>query len=308
MTYSELFEYSINKLNNAGIPEPESDVRLLFFYLLDVDRSFMFMHGRDEVGEESTQKVLNALDLREKRIPLQHITGKQNFMGIEFNVSPDVLIPRFDTETLVEEAMLVCGDGDKVLDVCTGSGCILISLMKYKNNIQGIGCDISDKALELARKNARLVYDDGIFDEIENTELCKPDGAADLENTSCENDLNNPRFIKSDLFSNITDNDFDLIVSNPPYIRSDVIPTLMPEVKDYDPMLALDGGEDGLAFYRRISADAKNFLKRGGTLLVEIGHDQGEDVCDLFIKDGYSNVKVTKDLGGNDRVVSGVLY
>lgn len=287
MTYSELFEYSVNKLNNAGISEAESDVRLLFFYLLDADRSFMFMHGRDEVAEDRSKKILDALELREKRIPLQHITGKQNFMGIEFNVSKDVLIPRFDTETLVEEAMLVCNDGDKVLDVCTGSGCILISLMKYKNNIHGVGCDISEEALEIARKNADLLCDDemGLLGA---TDLCKPE------------------FIKSDLFSNITENDFDLIVSNPPYIRSEVIPTLMPEVKEHDPMLALDGGEDGLVFYRRIASDAKGYLKKGGHLMVEIGHDQGIDVSGLFSDNGYKDVKVIKDLSGNDRVVSGV--
>lgn len=306
MTYSELFEFSINKLNSAGISESESDVRLLFFYLLDVDRGFMFMHGRDEIKEEEAQKILTALELREKRIPLQHITGKQNFMGIEFNVGPDVLIPRFDTETLVEEAMLVCGDGAKVLDVCTGSGCILISLMKYKNNIQGIGCDISDKALELARKNARLAYDDFYFDEVESAELCKPNNSEEFKTTNREHDLSNPRFIKSDLFGNITDDDFDLILSNPPYIRSDVIPTLMPEVKDHDPMLALDGGEDGLIFYRKIAAEAKNYLKKGGYLLVEIGHDQGNDVSKLFCDNGYLDVKVIKDLSGNDRVVRGI--
>lgn len=287
MTYSELFEYSVNKLNNAGITESESDVRLLFFYLLNIDRSFMFMNGKDEVSEDDKDKILEAVGRREKRIPLQHITGKQNFMGIEFNVSPDVLIPRFDTETLVEEAMLVCDDGSKVLDVCTGSGCILLSIMKYKNNIQGFGCDISEAALKVAESNSLAVMDEK-ESETGIKGLCKP------------------TFVLSDLFNDITEKDFDIIVSNPPYIRSDVIKTLMPEVRDYDPMLALDGGADGLVFYKRIASDARNYLKKGGHLLVEIGHDQGDEVGELFLQNGYSDVKVIKDLAGNDRVVRGI--
>ena len=283
MTYSDLFKLGVEQLNKAGIPEPESDVRLLFQYILDADRSFMFMHGTDPALEEDEQKIIKALEIRESRVPLQHITGYQNFMGFEFKVSKDVLIPRFDTECLVEEAMIYCNDGDKVLDVCTGSGCILISLMNYKNNIKGYGCDISKEALVIAKNNA--------------DKLCKPNRYDNLED--------NPCFIESDLFSEIKEKDFDIIVSNPPYIRSEVIDTLMPEVKDYDPMLALDGGEDGLIFYRRITAEAKNYLRKGGMLLVEIGHDQGMDVSNLFLDNGFIEVEIVKDLSGNDRVVRG---
>lgn len=276
MTYKEAYKQCIEKLNNALVPDYESDTRLLFQYILEADRSFMFMHGDDEVDDKKLSDLFDAVALREKRIPLQHITGYQNFMGLEFKVTKDVLIPRFDTECLVEEAMLVCADGDKVLDVCTGSGCILISLMSYKNDISGYGIDISEKALNVAKENATAM------------------GKA-------------PTFIVSDLFEACTEREFDIIVSNPPYIRSDVIPTLMPEVKDYDPILALDGGDDGLIFYRRIVSESRDFLKKGGYLLVEIGNDQGDDVKALFEESGYLDVKVVKDLCGNDRVVKGHL-
>ena len=276
MTYKEAYKQCIEKLNNALVPDYESDTRLLFQYILEADRSFMFMHGDDEVDDKKLSDLFDAVALREKRIPLQHITGYQNFMGLEFKVTKDVLIPRFDTECLVEEAMLVCADGDKVLDVCTGSGCILISLMSYKNDISGYGIDISEKALNVAKENATAM------------------GKA-------------PTFIVSDLFEACTEREFDIIVSNPPYIRSDVIPTLMPEVKDYDPILALDGGDDGLIFYRRIVSESRDFLKKGGYLLVEIGNDQGDDVKALFEESGYLDVEVVKDLSGNDRVVKGHL-
>lgn len=288
MTYSELFSLCLDRLKAAGIEEYESDSRLLFQYLLDADRSFMFMHGMDEVTNEQEEAILKAIEIRQKRVPLQHITGYQNFMGLEFRVSKDCLIPRFDTECLVEEAMLVCNDGDKVLDVCTGSGCILISLMKYKNYLTGYGLDISDAALNIARENAKLLGN------------CEEDFFTDAL-------AKEPVFIQSDLFENITETDFDIIVSNPPYIRSDVIPGLMPEVKDHDPRLALDGGEDGLVFYRKIVDEARNYLKKGGHLLVEIGNDQGDSVKDLFLTNGYKEVRVVKDLSGNDRVVAGHL-
>lgn len=281
MTYSELFKLSVEKLNSAGIAEAESDVRVLFDYLINADRTFMLIHKDDEATAEEYDTIIKAISDREKRIPVQHITGYQNFMGFEFKVTKDVLVPRFDTECLVEEAMLVTNDGDKVLDVCTGSGCILISLMKYKNDIKGIGTDISEKALLIAKENAKDIMG------------------------SAYSEYENPQFIQGDLFSNIIDKDFDVIVSNPPYIRSCVIDTLEPEVKEFDPMIALDGGEDGLDFYRRIADEARNHLRKGGHLLVEIGYDQGEDVKSLFVDNGYLDVKIVKDLCSNDRVVLG---
>ena len=277
MTYSELFEKSVIQLKNASIEEASSDVTLLFDYILGVDRAFMFMNGNDTVPADACDKLLNAVSIREKRVPLQHITGFQNFMGLEFKVSKDVLVPRFDTECLVEEAMLVTNDNDKVLDICTGSGCIIISLMNYKNGIEGYGADISKEALNLANENA--------------VRLCKPD--------------NKPQFILSDLFEGVNHTDFDVIVSNPPYIKTSDIETLMSEVKDYDPYIALDGGEDGLLFYREIALKAPDYLKKGGYLLVEIGFDEGDAVKELLIQNGFDCVKIIKDLAGCDRVVSG---
>ena len=297
MTYTELYKYSIDKLNLAGIEEADSDTRLLFSHVFKVDRGFLFVHGDEAVLADQEEEFLKMLSLREKRIPLQHITGIQNFMGIDFTVTKDVLIPRFDTECLVEEAMIYCHDGDKVLDVCTGSGCILISLMNYKNNIRGFGLDISEDALNIARLNAEKLC------KQESFEL--PCGYLNDFN----DDLNyvNPKFLQSDLYTNLDEKDFDIIVSNPPYIRSDIIPTLMPEVRDYDPMLALDGGDDGLIFYRRIIGESGQYLKKGGVLLVEIGHDQGEEVYQIFSDNGFTDINVIKDLSGNDRVVRGKL-
>lgn len=277
MTYSELFETCVNRLNSASIEEAASDVTLLFDYILGADRAFMFMHGNDAVPDDAYNKLINAVNIRGKRVPLQHITGFQNFMGLEFKVSKDVLIPRFDTECLVEEAMLVTNDNDKVLDICTGSGCIIISLMNYKNGIEGYGTDISEEALKLANENA--------------DRLCKPD--------------NRPEFILSDLFADVKHTDFDVILSNPPYIKTSDIENLMIEVKDYDPYIALDGGEDGLLFYKEIAKKAPEYLKIGGYLLVEIGYDEGEAVKELFIQNGFDSVKIIKDLAGCDRVVSG---
>lgn len=277
MTYSELFETCVSRLNSASIEEAASDVTLLFDYILGADRAFMFMHGNDAVPDDAYNKLINAVNIRGKRVPLQHITGFQNFMGLEFKVSKDVLIPRFDTECLVEEAMLVTNDNDKVLDICTGSGCIIISLMNYKNGIEGYGTDISEEALKLANENA--------------DRLCKPD--------------NRPEFILSDLFADVKHTDFDVILSNPPYIKTSDIENLMIEVKDYDPYIALDGGEDGLLFYKEIAKKAPDYLKIGGYLLVEIGYDEGEAVKKLFIQNGFDSVKIIKDLAGCDRVVSG---
>ena len=277
MTYSELFETCVNRLNSASIEEAASDVTLLFDYILGADRAFMFMHGNDAVPDDDYNKLINAVNIRGKRVPLQHITGFQNFMGLEFKVSKDVLIPRFDTECLVEEAMLVTNDNDKVLDICTGSGCIIISLMNYKNGIEGYGTDISEEALKLANENA--------------DRLCKLD--------------NRPEFILSDLFADVKHTDFDVILSNPPYIKTSDIENLMIEVKDYDPYIALDGGEDGLLFYKEIAKKAPDYLKIGGYLLVEIGYDEGEAVKELFIQNGFDSVKIIKDLAGCDRVVSG---
>ena len=194
-------------------------------------------------------------------------------MGLRFSVTEDVLVPRQDTETLVEEVMRYLRDGMEILDVCTGSGCILLSLLRYSNGCRGVGCDISEKALAVAGQNAKEL---GI----------------------------SAQFIQSDLFESI-EGRFEYIVSNPPYIRKDMIPTLMEEVRDHEPLIALDGGEDGLDFYRKITREATEHLYSGGMLFFEIGYDQGEAVKLLMEEEGYEEVTVSQDLAGLDRVVYG---
>ena len=184
-----------------------------------------------------------------------------------------VLIPRFDTEILVEEVMKELHDGFSILDMCTGSGCILLSLLKYSNNCSGVGVDISENALAVAKENQKRLGLDASF-------------------------------VQSDLFEQITGK-YDIIVSNPPYIRSDVIPTLMEEVRLHEPVLALDGTEDGLFFYRKIVKESTDYLNGGGWLFFEIGYDQGEAVKKLMEENGFKNVKVVKDYAGLDRVVLG---
>lgn len=186
-----------------------------------------------------------------------------------------MLIPRQDTEILVEEAMRYLHDGMRILDLCTGSGCILLSLLHYSNDCEGVGVDISQEALQVAAQNAELL---GI----------KAD------------------FLKSDLYEKVTGK-FDLLVSNPPYIERKVIPTLMEEVREYDPYIALDGGEDGLDFYRRIIGGAQDYLKRGGQILMEIGSGQAKAVSELLREAGFKEIDVCRDFASLDRVVSGRL-
>ena len=187
-----------------------------------------------------------------------------------------MLVPRADTETLVEEVLKDLHDGMRVLDMCTGSGCILLSLLKFSNDCEGVGVDISEKALEVAKSNAEA--------------------------------LNiNATFIQSDLFENV-EGKFDILVSNPPYIRTCEIEELMPEVRDHDPFIALNGHETGVFFYEKIVAKAPKFLNRGGLLAFEIGCDQGKEVSDIMSRGGFKNVEVINDLCGNPRVVKGFCY
>jgi release factor glutamine methyltransferase len=232
-------------------------------------------HPEYEVDEEKQEQFEALIAKRSERIPLQHLTGVQNFMGLDFMVNKHVLIPRQDTEILVEEVLRDFHDGVHILDMCTGSGCILLSLLHYSNDTTGVGVDLSEEALKVAKANA---------DQLGMTERVK--------------------LLHSDLFEAI-DETFDLIVSNPPYIRSDVIKTLMPEVRDHDPRMALDGAADGLYFYRKIVEESGNYLKRGGQLFFEIGHDQAEDVSSLMQDHGYKEIEIKKDYAGLDRVVYG---
>jgi len=274
LTKKELLEAIVEKLSLAGIEEARSDAMLILEYIAGITRNDLFVHGDDSVPEDIYDKVINAALERSQHIPVQHITGYQSFMGLEIAVNEHVLIPRFDTEVLVEEILKLGMSGISILDMCTGSGCILLSLLKYMHDCKGTGADISEKALEVAVSNGKRL---GIEAE----------------------------FIHSDLFAELKDKKYDLIVSNPPYIRSDVIPALMEEVREHEPILALDGLEDGLTFYRAITDEGRKHLNRGGCLFFEIGYDQGDDVCAIMQEAGYKDVQKYKDLAGLDRVVSG---
>ncbi len=280
MKYRDLYNQGIEKLSSEKITDAKIDARLLLEYACETDRNTLFVNGDMEVSEEQVQIYFELIEKRGKHIPLQHLTGEQDFMGLTFKVNENVLIPRQDTECLVEIVLKHLHDGMKILDMCTGSGCILISLLHYSNDCVGVGVDLSEAALKVAAHNAAVLGSNGITDAMDIT------------------------FLQSNLFEKV-DGKFDIIVSNPPYIKTEVIKTLMPEVRNFEPMMALDGTEDGLYFYRRIIADAKKHLTRGGQLFFEIGYDQGEEVSDLMRENGYLDVEVAKDLAGLDRVVYG---
>lgn len=279
-----IYSEGVNILKAAGIAEAQLDARLLLEYVTAADQNTLLVHGDDIVPSGKITEFMELINKRAKRIPLQHLVGSVGFMGLDFIVNEHVLIPRQDTECLVEEALIYGNDGDRILDMCTGSGCILLSIMHYKNDIEGFGIDISEDALFIAKKNAE-----------------KCDFAEGQDKI---------HFIKSDLFSELSDEykeSFDMIVSNPPYIPPKVIETLEPEVRDYEPRIALDGGTDGLEFYRRITEGATSYLKKGGYLLYEIGYDQANAVKNIMEEMGFKEVRVIKDLAGLDRVVSGYL-
>lgn len=275
MTFREAIEVGERVLRLAEIEDAKNDAWLLLALVCKINRTYYYVHMDEMLTEEQAKEFECVLKKRAEHIPLQYITGEQEFMGLTFKVNTSVLIPRQDTETLVEEALKIVRPGMKVLDMCTGSGCILISILKNTTGVEGIGYDISKQALIVAKENARL------------------NGVA----TSFE---------RSDLFENVTEV-YDVIVSNPPYIPTDVIHGLMPEVSVFEPFEALDGKEDGLHFYRKIVKECRKHLTENGTILFEIGHDQGEAVSNMLRYAGFRAVRVVKDLAGNDRVVIGSL-
>lgn len=273
MTYREAIDMGEKLLSENGIADARTDAWLLLAMACKIDRNFYYLHMKEDITEEEKAEYESVLKKRAERIPLQYITGEQEFMGLGFLVNSNVLIPRADTEVLVEEALKIIKPGMKVLDLCTGSGCIIISILKNVPDAEGTATDISRQALIVAKENARR------------------------NNVS-------PLFETSDLLDHVQGR-FDVIVSNPPYIRTEEIAKLMPEVRDFEPYDALDGKEDGLYFYRRIIAESREHLEPGGYLMFEIGYDQGEDVSALMAKSGYQEIEVIKDLAGLDRVVIG---
>lgn len=279
MTLKEALDYGKKKLEEANISDFAIDAWYLLEFLTHVTRASYFGNPDVELEDIKWEVYQELIVQRASRIPLQHITGVQEFMGYIFKVNEHVLIPRQDTEVLVEKCLDHIEDGMKVLDMCTGSGCIILSLEKMSKLkgriIKGLGVDVSSEALKVSLENK-------VLNECETT------------------------FIESDLFTNVKGK-FHMIVSNPPYIPTKEIEVLEKEVKLFDPMLALDGLEDGLEFYRKITKESVDYLEKGGYLLYEIGYDQGEAVAELMKDQGYKEVEVLQDLAGLDRVVLGHL-
>ena len=276
MTYRECYEQGCRTLQAAGIEEAALDARLLLEAVCGTDRNDLLVHGEQPVAPEAEEKYFGWIGKRAGRIPLQQLTGEQDFMGLTFNVNEHVLIPRQDTEILVEEVLKELHDGMRILDMCTGSGCILLSLLHYSNDCEGLGVDLSAEALKVAGRNVLKVL--------------TPEKAE------------HAHFLQSDLFEKV-EGKFEIIVSNPPYIAS--VEKLMPEVRDHEPRMALDGTEDGLHFYRRIIEEAGKHLVSSGMLFFEIGYDQGQAVSELMRTEGYCEVQVVQDYAGLDRVVLG---
>ena len=275
MTIRQAVNWGTQMLKDNGIDNAEHDSFELLSTVNGMTRTFYLINGDSLLSEENFLMFEEYIEQRASHIPLQHILGKTWFYGYEYMVNSDVLIPRQDTETLVEEALKKVKPGMKVLDMCTGSGCIIISILHNVEGVKGYAVDISKQAVNVAKENAKLNEVPVLFE-------------------------------RSDLFEMVTEK-FDVIVSNPPYIPTDVIPQLMPEVQVFEPIEALDGKEDGLYFYRKIVEQSRDYLNPGGYLMFEIGYDQGKDVSEMMTDTGFSDVCVKKDLAGNDRVVTGML-
>ncbi len=277
MTVRELLLWGREELAHALCPDPETDAKLLLYYAADADLSWYALHREDPAEESTKERFRSAVARRALREPLQYITGTAPFYGYSMKVTPDVLIPRFDTEILVEEVLHVLEPDMRLLDICTGSGCIPIAIAKEFGELTGgagldvLASDISEEALHVARENAERL---GV----------------------------RIHFVKSDLFSEITGT-FDVITANPPYIREADISLLDQEVRAFEPRTALSGREDGLYFYRKITAEASDYLRRDGIMFLEIGADQAESVSGMLRDHGFRDIRLVRDLGGRDRVL-----
>lgn len=256
------------------------DSQLLLCHVLDVNRSYLFLNREKQLLDSEYERFKKLVSYRKSGMPLQYITGYQEFMGLDFKVESGVLIPRCDTEILVEEAIKILEkiESPTIADVGCGSGAISVSIAKYVKDSKVYALDIMDIPLKVTLENAKL------------------------NNVSNKVEVKNSNMLDEILEENIK---LDMVISNPPYIKKDVIPTLMKEVKDFEPITALDGGEDGLIFYRKITKDAKELLKPNGYLLYEIGHDQAVEVKDIMVNEGFKDVVVINDLSGLNRVVLG---
>nr|WP_299119050.1 peptide chain release factor N(5)-glutamine methyltransferase [uncultured Eubacterium sp.] len=272
MLVRDIINKAQNTLEAAGIADSQVDSWLLAEFVFGITRAKYYANMQMTVDGKSAEKYNELVNQRAGHIPLQYLVGTQEFMGLTFKVNENVLIPRQDTELLVENVADCLGNGERtVLDMCTGSGCIAVSIDRLSKDSKVTAVDISEKALEVAQENNRF-------------------------NNA------NVTFIQSDLFTNVTGR-YDIIVSNPPYIRTDEIPKLMEEVKSHEPVMALDGMEDGLYFYKKICNEASDYLNDNGKIFFEIGYDQGDDVSEILRQNRFCNIEVLKDLSGNDRVV-----
>ena len=276
-SYRKLFAKALDLLKSSGIENVEYDIKAILTdtFGLDLNKFILDMDNEFEPDKDLEAKYLSRIEKRKMHIPLQYIINKQNFYGLDFYVDESVLIPRYDTENIVDRIVKDCKENKclSVLDLCTGSGCIAVCLKK--NGFEKVyAADISDKVLAVAKHNAKLNNADIIF-------------------------------LQSDLYENFPKEiRFDIIVSNPPYISTDKIAELEMQVKDFEPKLALDGGKDGLDFYKKILKLSKDFINKSGRLYLEIGYDQAKEVVDLAKKEGYYNIQIIKDLSGRDRGIS----
>ena len=291
-TYTVVYEDGAARLSEAGIEEAGLDARLLLEFVCGTDRNTLLAHGDRPVTAEEHERYETLLTARAAHTPLQHLTGEQDFMGLTFLVNKNVLVPRQDTEILVEETLKNLHDGMRILDLCTGSGCILLSLLRYSNDCAGVGVDLSAQALGVAKENYERLRKE------------KPEMAALFLEGDLFEALDRRTAVECDETDSMGER-YDIIVSNPPYIETEVIGTLMPEVREHEPVMALDGGADGLSFYRRIVQGAGEHLKRGGMLFFEIGCEQAESVCEIMERAGFQEIEVVKDFAGLDRVVYG---
>ncbi len=279
MTYRQLLAHGITLFRAAGFEEAMEDARELLYDACALTAQSYLMRSEEEASLAEEERTKKSFERRLSGEPVQYIRGTAPFFGRMFCVSPNVLIPRFDTEVLVTETLSRLPDEARVLDLCTGCGCVLLTILLEASGTSGVGTDLSRDALTVAKENAKSL------------------GAQRYA------------FYEGDLFSALPDEErYDAVVSNPPYIESRVIDKLEREIRDFEPRMALDGGEDGLLFYRRILSDAKSHLRPGGFCAVEIGKDQGERVADLFRNAGFSDTIIRKDLNGLDRVVIGYQY
>lgn len=296
LSVKEILNIGQRQLMDSHIADAAIDSKLLYCYLMHVTSAQLILEYQKTLPDSLCDAYFKLLDQRSQGVPLQYITGSQDFMGFEFTVNEHVLIPRQDTETLVEDALGIIRENKlrgepflkkkkkdwEILDLCCGSGAIGLSIAKLCQNVKMTCSDISGQALEVARKNAEKLG------------------------------LSKVNFQEGNLLEpfkgRFRNRKFDMIISNPPYIKSSVIPTLQTEVRDHEPMIALDGGESGLDFYRPIVADAADCLKKQGILMFEIGHDQREAVSGLIEEtQRFDQITALQDLAGRDRIIAAVV-